>query len=108
MELTTITSEIHDAAQRLGKGIDTLFTLAKASAETEQAYRGALGREIVKLKLEGQSATLIPDIARGSTSELKFARDLAEARYTSGRDSIKAIMAQVNVLQSILRHQTDI
>ena len=108
MELTDIAKEIHDAAQRLGKGVDTLFMLAKASAETEQAYRSALGREIVKLKLEGQSATLIPDIARGATSELKFARDLAEARYTSGRDSIKAIMAQVNALQSILRHQTDI
>jgi len=86
VEVQSIASEIHEASKRLSKGSDALFILAKSSAETEQAYRSALGREIVKLKLEGMSVTLISDIARGNTSELKFNRDLAEARYVSGRD----------------------
>lgn len=108
IEIQSIASEIHSAAQRLGNGASSLFALAKESATAEQQYRKALSIEMMRLKLDGLQATLIPDVARGNTSELKFTRDLAEARYTSGRDSIKAIMAQVNALQSILRHQADI
>jgi len=42
------------------------------------------------------------------TSDLKFERDLAEARYKSGRDNLQAIQSQMNGLQSILRVQTNI
>lgn len=108
MELTKITEEIYNAAQRLSKGADALFLLAKEQAETEKKYRDALAKEIVKLKLEGMSVTLIPDIARGNTAELKFNRDLAEAKYTSGRDSLKAIQTQVTALQSILKYQSEV
>ena len=108
IELTSITQEIHTAAQRLSKGADALFILAKASAEAEATYRKALAIEIMRLKDDKLQATLIPDVARGNTADLKFARDIAEMKYTSGRDSLKAIMAQVNALQSILRHQADI
>src|SRR5665648_643662 len=93
IEIQSIASEIHSASQRLGKGSDALFLLAKENAEAEQQYRKALGTEIVKLKLEGMSVTLIGDIARGNTSDMKFQRDLCEARYTAGRDSLKAIAA---------------
>lgn len=108
MELTQITAEIHTASQRLSKGSDALFLLAKANAEAEREYRAALAKEIMRLKSEGLQTTLIPDVARGNTSELKFTRDLADAKYTSGRDSLKAISVQVTALQSILKHQTDI
>ena len=108
MELTSIAKEIHEASKRLSKGSDALFLLAKASAETEQAYRRELGREIVKLKLEGNSVTLIQDIARGTLADLKFNRDLAEARYVSGRDSLKAIATQINALQTIVKYQSEV
>lgn len=85
-----------------------LFKLAQAMAETERVYRRSLGIEIVKLKSDKVQATLIPDIARGMTSDLKFERDLAEARYKSGRDNLQAIQAQMNGLQSVLRVQTNI
>ena len=104
----SIAQEIHDASQRLGKGSDALFLLAKASATAEQQYRAALAHKIMELKLQGLQATLIPDVARGQTADLKFTRDLAEAKYTSGRDSLKAIASQCNALQSILRVQGEI
>ena len=108
MEVQSIASEIHEASKRLSKGSDALFLLAKASAEAEQKYRSALAKYIMALKSEGLQATLISDVARGYASDLKFVRDLAEAKYTSGRDSLRAIAAQCNALQSILRHQADI
>lgn len=108
MELVTITKEIYESGKRLEKGADMLFTLAKNMAETEKEYRKALQVEILKLKTEGMSVTLIPDLARGATSELKFKRDLAESQYKSAKDMLEAIQAQMNGLQSILRIQEKI
>ena len=103
-----ITKEIYESAHRLQGAGDALFLLAKTMAETERAYRRALGIEIVTLKSDKVQTTLIPDIARGMTADLKFERDLAEARYKSGRDNLQAIQSQMNGLQSILRVQTNI
>lgn len=108
MELTTITKEIHDSGLRLANGSKELFPLAKRKAETEQAYRKALAMEIMKLRDDKLPATLIPDIARGNTADLKFERDLAEARWTSARDSLDAIKSQVMGLQSILKIQSEV
>jgi hypothetical protein len=108
MELQSITQEIHSASQRLSKGADALFILAKDFAEAEKNYRQALGKEIVLLKDEGKPATLIPDIARGNCAELKFARDMAEFKYTAGRDALRAVETQVSALQSILRYQDEV
>lgn len=108
MELTVITQEIYDSTKRLNEGSKKLFALAKEKAETERDYRRALQIEIMALKEEKLAATLIPDVARGKTSDSKYERDLAEARYTSARDSLEAIKAQVNALQSILKYQSEV
>lgn len=108
MELTQINNELYQAASRLSKGSKELFSLAKEFAEAERDYRRALAVEIVKLKSEGQSVTLINDIARGNCAELKFNRDCAEAKYQSGRDSLKAIETQVSALQSILKFSSEV
>jgi len=108
IDVVDITKEIYDSAHRLQGAGDALFKLAQVMAETEQTYRRALGIEIVRLKTDKMQATLIPDIARGLTSDKKFERDLAEARYKSGRDNLQAIQSQMNALQSILRVQSNI
>lgn len=108
MELQSITQEIHDASKRLGKGADMLFALARDFAAAEKEYRAELAKEILRLKDAGMSVTLIPDLARGNVSELKFARDLAEAKYQAGRDAMRAIETQVSALQSILRVQGEV
>jgi len=108
IDTADIVQEIYDSAKRLQSAGDGLFKLAQAKAESERKYRRALGVEIVKLKAEKMQATLIPDIARGLTADLKFERDLAESRYVAGRDMTNAIATQMNGLQSILRVQTNI
>jgi len=108
LELSDITREIYESGKRLEKGSKELFSLAKEMAETERDYRKALQIEITTLRTDKVQATLIPDIARGNTSDLKFKRDLAEARYKSARDSLNAIESQMNGLQSILRIQKEI
>lgn len=107
-ESVTIAREIYDSSQRLHDGSQKLFGLAKKWAEAERDYRRALAVEILLLKDQKMPATLIPDLARGNCSELKFQRDLAEATYKSGRDALEAIRSQMNGLQTIVKFQKEI
>lgn len=108
LEITEINKELLEASRRLQNGSKVIFNLAKKKAEAEQEYRRALAIEIVELRDKKIQTTLIPDIARGNTSELKFNRDLADAEYTSARDSLDAIATQISALQSILKYQEEV
>ena len=107
MELQNLTEELYKSAKRLSKSGDELFKLAKERAESERNYRQALAKRIVMLKESGQSVTLIGDIARGECSELKFERDLADARYSAGRELAESLRTEVSALQTILKYQTE-
>lgn len=108
LDLIKVNNELYMASKRLDAGSKKLFKLAEEFAKAEERYRYALAIEIDRLKQDGQSVTLIPDLARGNTSKLKLDRDLAEFTYTSARDSLKAIAVQISALQSILRTQESI
>lgn len=108
MDLITVNQELYDASVRLNNGSKKIFDLAEKFAVAEEKYRYALAKEIDRLRQEGQAVTLIPDIARGNTANLKKERDLAEFTYTSARDSLKAIAVQISALQSILRTMDEV
>lgn len=108
MELSSVAQELYDSTKRLEKGSKEIFNLAKKMAEKEREYTIALAHEFMQLKEQGLSVGLIKEVARGNTADKKFDRDLAEAEYTAGRDSLKAISTQVNALQSILRIQSEL
>lgn len=108
ISVVEINKEIYESGKRLINGCDKLFELSKEMAETEQKYRKALALEIIRLREEKVQATLVPDIARGNTSDLKFKRDLAESRYRSALNAMDAIKTQLSGLQSILKYQEEI
>ncbi|WP_242976236.1 hypothetical protein [Clostridium sporogenes] len=60
------------------------------------------------LREQKVQATLIPDIARGNTAELKFKRDLAEATYKTCKEMLQALQAELSGYQSILKIQQEI
>lgn len=103
IDVINVTRELYEGSQRLEKSGSELFRLAKESAEAERDYRVALAREKLKLRAEGMPIGLIEDVSRGNIADERFKRDLAKEKYIAGRDSIKAIIAQLNALQSILR-----
>ena len=108
MELRNITLELYQASQRLSKGASELFKLAEESAIAERDYRQALAKEVVLLKDRGNPVSLISDIARGNLADLKFKRDMAEMKFVAGRDALRAIIAQVSALQSVLNVQKEV
>jgi hypothetical protein len=52
----------------------------KDYGEAERAYRMALAKEIVKLRVEGQPVTIVQDLARGAkhVADLRYYRDVAK------------------------------
>lgn len=108
MEPILISQEIHRVSQRLDNAPKAIHKAAKEFAEAERAYRKALSIEIMTLKADGLQATLIPDVARGNCSDLKYERDLAEGLYKSALESSKVLQTELSGLQSMLRVQEEV
>jgi hypothetical protein len=108
MELQDIAKTIIDICSRLTKSQTYLYKLAKQKSEAERCYRLELARELIKLRAEGTPVAIVSDIARGNVSELRFNRDLTDAQYRSAIEAIDSLKAQLNALQSLLKHQIEI
>lgn len=108
MELQTLTKAIWNTSQKIDKNINNLTSMARKYSEAEKQYRLELAKEIIKLRTEGVQATLIPDIARGNISNLKFDRDLAETEYKAYKQMLQSLQVELSGYQSILRIQQDI
>jgi hypothetical protein len=108
IDTVDIEQEIYSSGKRLEEGSKEIFKLAREMAEAERDYRRALSVEIMRLKDEKMQVSLIGDLARGNTADLKFKRDLAEAKYNAARDSLKAISQQMSGLQTIYKFKTEI
>lgn len=108
MELTNITQELYEGAQRLQETTDKLFELARKAAEKDKDYTIALAKEKLKLKEQGMAIGLIDDIAKGNLADLRFERDLAKEEYLATKEAIKSIQSQLSALQSILKLQTEV
>lgn len=108
VEPVEVAQAIWTTSKRLDKGVDYIVSKAKEYAKAEKEYRIALSKEIVKLKTDGMSVTLIGDVARGNVADLKFNRDLAEQTYKASRDMLQALSNELSAMQSILKVQTKI
>lgn len=109
IEITQIISEMRATKERLDAEKRGIFTLAKARAQTERAYKVALRQEILALKEQGYPATLIHDLAKGSevVAELRLQRDIARELYNSGRDSIRSTQIEASLLQTISKYSSE-
>ena len=103
MELINLTDKIYQTAKAIDVEKKELEQLAKDKAQAERDYRIALSKAIFELKANGYAATLITDLARGGTAELKFARDLNEALFVAKRSSLDASLSQLTAFQSLLK-----
>lgn len=108
MHLTDISQEIYDICKRLNKASQEIFRLGREKSEFERDYRMSLSKELLRLRVEGMAATLIPDIARGNVSDALFKRDVSESTYQSAIQSMNVLKANLSALQSLLRNQQDV
>ena len=78
--------------------------LVKTHAKAEHDYRVALASEITRLKLDGMSVTLIPDLAKGdrNVAKLRMERDIAKGVMFACKDAIESLRAEMSGLQTLL------
>lgn len=107
MDPILVKQEIYHLSKRLDNAPKGIHKAAKEFAEAERAYRKALSIEIMTLKANGLQATLIPDVARGNCSDLKYERDLKEGLYKSAIESSRVLQSEMSGLQSILRTEEE-
>lgn len=78
--------------------------LVKEKAEAERAYSVALAQKMLELKTNGQSVTLIKDLAKGdpTVAKLKLTWDVQDGVTRACLKSIGAITNQIDSYRSIL------
>ena len=108
MEPITIANELHDTGKQLRKGAQEIFAAAREKAESEKNYRVALAREIMTLRDKGLPVSIINDVARGNTADLKYSRDLSEAKYRASIEALDSLRSQSSALQTIIRYYRDL
>lgn len=98
--------QVIENMQTLGNDLSKLnkelARVADLKSESERDYRKALAIEIFRLRDSGIPVTVINDLARGATADLKFERDKYETLYEVTRDSIRTVRDRISIGQSIL------
>ena len=108
MDYADIGQAIYETAGRLREGANILYRHAKTYAEAEQVYRIELARVIMELRDDGLPVTLVGDVARGRTADLKYKRDLAEVTYKTTRDMLSALETEMSGLQTLYKRQEEV
>ena len=108
MELTDISKDLLRQTKNADELAKLLPELAQQVAETEKYYRLQLMREIMTLKEQKFPATLIGDISRGQTADLRYKRDLARETNKAYHKMASIYSSNQSALQSILRHQAEV
>lgn len=108
MELTPIVQELHIATKRIRESGKEVYRLGLEKSESERLYRAELAKVMFKMRAEKIQVTLIPDLARGTISDIKFQRDLASAKYRSALAALEALKVEINALQSIAKYQSEV
>jgi arginine decarboxylase-like protein len=74
-------------------------------AAARRDYQVALAKEMLIQRAEGLPVTIIPDICRGKLeiANMRFEKDVAEARYKSAYEAILCIKIQVRILENQIK-----
>lgn len=96
----------------LNKKINELNSLTKMYAEygskyaqAEHDYKVEVSKEVMRLKADGQAATLINLIVYGQpqVAKLRLQRDLAEVMYNACTEQINSTKLVIKVMESQLK-----
>jgi len=71
-------------------------------ASTEALYMKAEQEAIAKLKIDGESVTLIPKLAKGRITDQFYALKVAEVNFNAYRANIKRLYSNIDFLRSLL------
>ncbi len=83
---------------------EMLSRLSEDAAEKKKAYLIALTGKITALRIEGESITLVRELAKGDAvvAEMGYKWDIAEGVLLACRERIKDLREQIGTYRSLL------
>jgi hypothetical protein len=104
MELKELEKQLAWLNKKLFTLIESQPELVEKQGLSEYAYRIALSTEMLKLKTEGQSVTLIPDLAKGNkdVANLRLEYHIADGIADSNREAIRATTSSISSIQGLV------
>lgn len=81
--------------------------LAEKRAQAERDYSVALAAKITQMRIDGNSVTLVKDLARGNkaVADLKMKLDIADGVLKACKGSIDNLRSSIDTYRSILSFQ---
>lgn len=103
-DLDELKKQLAFANRRLFTMLEEQPKLVKKEGETEYAYRVALSSKMLTLKTEGQSITLIPDLAKGDkhVAGLRLEYHIAHGLADSNREAVRACQSSISSVQGLV------
>lgn len=94
-------------SRRADKLIDELARCGQKLAEAEFSYRRAKTQIALRMKAEGESATMIMQILKGhpEVAQLALERDIAKAKYETARESINLLKWQMRITENQIQRE---
>jgi hypothetical protein len=83
---------------------DELSDLSEKKAQLERDYNILMATTVLRLKAEGNTATLVPTLAKGDrvVADAKYRLDVADGVYRACLESIKDIRSHIDTYRSLL------
>lgn len=107
MELQQLEKKIISINSLLYSKLKEHTGLIHKYAESEKNYRISLASKMTELKINGQPATLIPDLARGDkvVADLKMKRDIAKGVSDACRQAIISHQSSLSSIQTLISNR---
>jgi len=101
--------ELSKLIEQLRTCVKSLKTNGITLANKEREYKELLRLEVIKLKDEGTTGTLIEKIVYGipEVAAKREARDIAEATYKANLEAVGSIKLQMKVLESKINYDIE-
>ena len=99
--------ELQQKNRELSAAIKQLRVSGTALAEAERAYKITLDKAVLRLKQEGEKATLIPlrIFGQPDVAAARFKRDMAEVVYNANQEAINATKLQLKLIESQIQRE---
>jgi len=83
---------------------DELAELSEKKAVADRDYKVAYAQKVAQLKINGESVTIIPSLAKGdkAVADLCYKADIAEGVFHACREKIKDLRVQIDSYRSLL------
>lgn len=101
-DVAELTRMALDTMRRIDAGVQSLADQSKAEAEAERTYRHARAQAWVRLDRDGTTAAQREDAVNASTSDARYARDVARGGAAAAREALRARRAELSMVQTLL------